>query len=46
VTVIDRATFVEPHQFPLGIDWVIVNGKIVVAGGEQNENLPGRILRA
>ncbi|HOH08070.1 MAG TPA: D-aminoacylase [bacterium] len=44
-TVIDRATFVQPHQFPTGIDWVIVNGEIVVAEGEQTGKLPGRILR-
>ena len=29
-TVIDRATFEQPHQYPVGIDYVIVNGVITV----------------
>ena len=43
--VIDKATFSEPHKFPLGIRHVIVNGVSVVADNKQNENLPGKILR-
>ena len=45
-TVIDRATFSEPHQYPAGIEYVIVNGKPVVVKGEHTGTLPGRILRA
>lgn len=45
-TVIDRATFSEPHQYPTGIEYVIVNGKPVVVKGEHTGTLPGRILRA
>lgn len=44
-TVGDRATFEEPHQFPDGIDYVIVNGQIVVEHGVQHPVLPGQILR-
>jgi dihydroorotase/N-acyl-D-amino-acid deacylase len=29
-TVIDRATFEQPHQYPVGIEYVIVNGVITV----------------
>ena len=29
-TVIDRATYEKPHQYPLGIEYVIVNGVITV----------------
>ena len=32
-TVIDRATFTQPHQYPAGIDYVMVNGQLVFAGG-------------
>jgi N-acyl-D-amino-acid deacylase len=39
------ATRSNPKQFPLGIDYVIVNGKIVVDGNVQTEALPGRALR-
>jgi len=44
-TVIDNATFLEPHQFPTGIPYVIVNGKIVVREGIQGDDLPGKVLR-
>jgi len=43
--VIDKATFLEPHQFPEGIVHVLVNGEIVVENEKQTEKLPGRILR-
>ncbi|UCG02580.1 MAG: D-aminoacylase [Candidatus Heimdallarchaeota archaeon] len=43
--VIDRATYDNPHQFPVGIKYVIINGEIVVKNEIQTEKLPGRILR-
>lgn len=43
--VIDLATWEDPHQYPRGIDYVIVNGKIVVSEGDHTGNLPGRILK-
>lgn len=43
--VVDKATFLEPHQFPEGIVHVLVNGEIVVENEKQTEKLPGRILR-
>ncbi len=43
--VLDRATYEDPHQFPIGIKHVIINGEIVVEDEEQTEKLPGRILR-
>lgn len=42
----ERATFEEPRQYPKGIEWVIVNGQVVVEGGEHRGALPGKILRA
>ena len=44
-TVADRATFGEPHQYSIGIDYVIVNGQIVVEHGVQHPVLPGQVLR-
>jgi N-acyl-D-aspartate/D-glutamate deacylase len=41
----DMATFEEPHQYPAGISYVMVNGKWVVRDGEQTEARPGEILR-
>ena len=42
--VSDRATFDQPHQFPDGIDHVIVNGAAVIRNGEHTGALPGRPL--
>lgn len=41
----DRATFDDPHQYPEGIPYVLVNGVPVVDGGEFTDARPGRILR-
>jgi N-acyl-D-aspartate/D-glutamate deacylase len=43
--ITDKATFSEPHQYPEGIHFVIVNGKIVIEKGEHTGVLPGQILR-
>ena len=43
-TVADRATFEQPHQFPVGIPHVWVNGTPVVRDGEQTDELPGQGL--
>ena len=40
----DSATFFEPHQFPEGIENVLVSGKFVVDGGEPTGSLPGKII--
>ena len=40
------ATFVEPKQFPEGIDYVVVNGSLVIDGGVHTGALPGRALRS
>lgn len=42
----DKATFKEPHQYPEGIDYVLVNGQLVIKQGEHTGRLPGRILRS
>jgi dihydroorotase/N-acyl-D-amino-acid deacylase len=44
-TIADKGTFTQPHQYPVGIDWVIVNGTPVVAEGKFTEARPGRVLR-
>lgn len=45
-TIQDRATFTDPHQYPSGIPYVIVNGKIVIENGEQTGELPGSVIRS
>jgi N-acyl-D-amino-acid deacylase len=44
-TVRATATYDEPRQYPVGIPYVIVNGEVVVDGGEHTGALPGRALR-
>ena len=44
-TVIDTSTYKAPRTFPDGIDWVIVNGKIVVQNGEHTGARPGKTIR-
>ena len=40
----DRATYQNPHLYPEGIEYVIVNGEIVLEAGLQTGKLPGRFL--
>ena len=42
--ILDRATFSAPHQYPKGIDSVLVNGTLVINSGRHLETRPGRIL--
>jgi N-acyl-D-amino-acid deacylase len=44
-TVADRATFEQPKQYPVGIDYVIVNGKVVIERDAHNGAHSGSILR-
>jgi len=44
-TIIARAPFTDPHQFPDGISHVWVNGKLVIEQGKHTGNLPGKVLR-
>jgi N-acyl-D-amino-acid deacylase len=44
-TIIDRATFEQPHQYPVGINFVIVNGQVEVDNGQRTPVLAGRALR-
>jgi N-acyl-D-aspartate/D-glutamate deacylase len=44
-TVIDKSTFVDPHHYPEGIEYVIVNGKITVKESELTTERGGRVLR-
>ena len=41
----DRATFAEPHQYPEGIDYVLVNGVPVIERQEYTGQRPGQALR-
>jgi N-acyl-D-amino-acid deacylase len=40
-TVSDKATFEQPHAYAQGVRHVIVNGRLVLEGGEMTGLLPG-----
>jgi dihydroorotase/N-acyl-D-amino-acid deacylase len=42
--IIDRATFEDPHQYAVGMQYVLVNGEVVVSDGQHTGARPGRIL--
>ena len=44
-TIVDRATYEDPRQYPLGIRQVIVNGVLTVEGGQHTGKLGGRVLK-
>jgi N-acyl-D-amino-acid deacylase len=43
-TVAERATYTDPHQYPEGIPYVIVNGRLVIDQYEHTGALPGQVL--
>jgi N-acyl-D-amino-acid deacylase len=43
-TIVDLATYEKPHQYAAGVEYVIVNGKIVLDKGEHTGARPGTIL--
>jgi N-acyl-D-amino-acid deacylase len=44
-TIIDRATYEDPHRYAAGIGTVVVNGTVVVDSGQHTGAVPGRVLR-
>jgi N-acyl-D-aspartate/D-glutamate deacylase len=44
-TVIDRSTYTEPFAYNEGIEYVVVNGQVVLERGERTAARPGRALR-
>jgi N-acyl-D-amino-acid deacylase len=44
-TVGDAATFEKPHQYSRGIHAVLVNGELVLDGGQPTDARPGQVLR-
>ena len=44
-TIRDRATYEDPTLFAEGIEWVLVNGVVVIEpGGRHAGSLPGQVL--
>jgi len=45
MTITEKATFLKPHAYPVGIDYVIVNGKPAFEKGQFHDNLNGQVLK-
>ncbi len=43
-TVADRATYQDPHRYPVGVPWVWVNGGALVEDGRFQPRPTGRVL--
>ena len=43
-TVSDMATYDNPKQYPKGIDYVLVNGTVVIENGHHTGARPGRVV--
>lgn len=41
----DRSTFEAPHQYAVGVKWVLVNGEVVFNGETMTAARPGKILK-
>jgi len=46
VRIRDTATFFEPHQYPTGIEHVLVNGTFVLDSGKHTWQRPGTVIRS
>ena len=45
-TIADGTTYANPHQYPVGIPYVIVNGEVVVDNSLPTGAMPGKVLRS
>jgi N-acyl-D-aspartate/D-glutamate deacylase len=43
-TIVDNATFENPHQYATGVEYVVVNGQIVLDKGRHTGARPGTVL--
>ena len=43
-TIQDKATYEQPMQYPAGIEYVVVNGQLVVDQGKHTGARPGMVL--
>ena len=44
-TIASNAKYDDPHQYPTGIHYVLVNGELVIENGKHTNIFPGKILR-
>lgn len=44
-TIVDKSTYTDPFHYSQGVQWLIVNGQIVIDDGQVTRARPGRALR-
>ena len=44
-TIKDNSTYTNPHHFPSGMKYVLINGEIVLEDEKMTGNLPGKWLK-
>ncbi|EQF48556.1 amidohydrolase family protein [Clostridioides difficile CD175] len=44
-TIEDKATYSNPKQYTVGVEYVLVNGKIALAEGKQTDVCAGRVIK-
>jgi N-acyl-D-amino-acid deacylase len=44
-TIRDRASYADPHRYPDGIEYVVVNGQLVIERGRNTGIRAGKVLR-
>ena len=44
-TIQDRATFIDPLQYAEGIEFLLINGIMVIDGGQVTDARPGTVIR-
>jgi N-acyl-D-amino-acid deacylase len=44
-TIAERASFQDPHQYPTGLPYVILNGQVVVDQARYTGQLAGQVLK-
>ena len=43
--IANNATYQDPHRYPSGVHYVVVNGELVIEEGKHTGRYPGKILR-
>jgi N-acyl-D-amino-acid deacylase len=44
-TIADKATYEDPHQYSVGVQYVLVNGQVVLDNGTHTGATPGKVIR-
>lgn len=43
--VSDKADYTNPHQYAVGVPYVVVNGQVVLDNGKHTNAMPGKVVR-